>query len=140
MKANNIEKGNYEGYVWKSDKDAPERIDGEYGNELDPKQNPFIIEAQLFDKERGVSYSVKYVDGQYVCRRFVVDSLDYNREEVEEVEIKKFQSNRIKGEKVGMRFLRYWRESEDVDNLCCGMKTLQPAELVFVGFINKQED
>ena len=135
MKANNIEKGIYEGYVWKSDNDTPERIDGEYDEELDPTKNPFIIEAQLFNKDKNVSYSVKYVDGQYVCQRFVVDSLDYNREEVER---KEFQSNRIKGEKVGLQFLRYWRETED--DLCCGMKTLQPAELVFVGFISKKED
>lgn len=137
MKTNNIEEGIYEGYVWKSDKDTPERIDGKYSEELDPTKNPFIIEAQLFNKDKGVSYSVKYVDGQYVCQRYVVDPLDYNRENVE---IKNYQSNRIKGEKVGMQFLRYWREAEDVDNLCCGMKTLQPAELVFVGFIYKQED
>jgi CRISPR type III-associated protein (TIGR04423 family) len=58
------------------------------------------------------------------------------------VEVKEFLPNRMdKVEK--LRFLEYWKPQEDKkdkeDSLCENMKVLQPAELVFIGFKNKEE-
>ena len=50
--------------------------------------------------------------------------------------IKEFLPNRIKGiEK--LCFLEYWKPQKD--NLCEDMEVLQPAELVFIGFNDKEK-
>ena len=60
--------GNFEGYLWESDKQAPEVYCGEKllpSYIFDDETNPFIIEGQLFDALTGLSVSIKYVDGEY---------------------------------------------------------------------------
>ena len=73
---------------------------------------------------------MEYVDGEYICNSYNVDSLDFNRNNIEK---KVFHSNRMKGYK--LQFLQYWMEKEDV--LCEGMKVLRPTKSVFVGFIKE---
>lgn len=143
--SNNIERGNYEGYLWFSDADAPVVLDGEElavdfdqvltieGKDYDlPSKKVFIVEAQLFDKDNNISYSVKYVDGQHLVKRFEVNPLDYNREETD---LKQYYGN---GMKKWLQFLQYWGLQQD--SFCCDMETWVPKGLVFVGFINKKED
>ena len=72
MKVNNIESGNYQGYVWKSDNNEPNRVSGDFNEDLSI-HNPFIVEGFLYDEERRVSYSIKYVDGEYLIYRYEVD-------------------------------------------------------------------
>lgn len=123
----NIERAYYQGYIWKSDKSDPEVIDCEYECHLDERENPFIIEGQLYCAETGTSYSIKYVDGRYIAKKYNVSEDDFGKENVDK---KTFCSNRMDGRR--LQFLQYW---EAVPNWCCeGMEVNQPAELVFVGF------
>lgn len=139
--SNNIERGIYEGYLWFSDADAPVVLDGEElavdfdqvltikGRDYDlPSKRVFIAEAQLFDKDNSISYSVKYVDGQHLVKRYEVDRC-------KETDLKQYYGN---GMKKWLQFLQYWELQHD--SFCCGMETWVPKGLVFVGFINKKED
>ena len=132
MKVNNIESSNYQGYVWKSNEKEPTIVSGSFNEELSLK-NPFIVEGFLYDKDRGVSYSIKYVDGKYVINKYDVSASDFNRKDVK---LLSFYAHRMKGHKK-MDFLQYWRPEND--DKCCDMDVLQPAELVFVGFNDKEE-
>ncbi len=129
---NNIPAGAYEGYYWLSDADKPVVIDGSFdGLTLDPDSNPFVIEAQLFDRKNNVSFSVKYTDGQYYAYKYDLNSKA--SEAKEEVKEQKYCSNQM-DEHPWLYFRQYWREKPDV--LCDNMGVLQPAEMVFVGFEN----
>ena len=130
MKVNNIESGNYHGYVWKSDESEPNMVSGSFKEDLSVL-NPFIIEGFLYDEERHVSYSIKYVDGEYLICRYEVAPQDFHRDDVVQ---KSYFAHRMKEHK-RLAFLQYWREQED--ECCEGMKVLQPAEVVFVGFNDK---
>lgn len=126
-----IEKSIYEGYLWYSNKTEPKILnEEEFELEISDNENPFVIEGQLFDADRMLSISIKYVDGEYICNSYNVDSLDFNRTNVEK---KEFHSNRMNGYK--LQFLQYWIEKEDA--LCEGMKVLCPTKSVFVGFIKE---
>ncbi len=126
-----IEKSIYEGYLWYSNKTEPKILnEEEFELEISDNENPFVIEGQLFDADRMLSISIKYVDGKYICNSYNVDSIDFNRSNVEK---KEFHSNRMNGYK--LQFLQYWTEKED--DLCEGMKVLRPTKSVFVGFIKE---
>lgn len=140
MIVKNIESGIYEGYVWYSDQTQPMTLIGEkWSDELDATKNPFIVEAQLYDKERKVSYSVKYVDGRYVAHRWDNVSREMENDEYSHCS---FFANRVgkdKGETgLTLHFVRHW--AEENDSMCAiseckdGMPVLQPKELIFVGF------
>ena len=132
-KVDKIKSGNYIGYFWKSDAKEPEFLNGTFDKDLDPSKNPFIIEAQLYDANAMLSYCIKYVDGEYLIFEHQVESTDFNQLDVE---IKDFYAHRMK-EHNRLQFLQYWKEVED--DLCENMKVLQPSELVFVGFNDKEE-
>ena len=130
-----IEKGIYQGYIWYSDQTKPEVYDDEYfdGIELDDNKNPFIIEAQMYETEKEVSYGVKYVDGGYICKKYVLTDDD-----LANITRKEFYPNRmdkITGKK--LVFKQCWKA--EGDPMCEGMEVLQPAELVFVGFTEKED-
>lgn len=117
-----IQGNNWVGYLWYSDQDCPKVYNGEKLI-LNDEDNPFVIEGQLCDDK--VSYSIKYVDGKYLVKSFTLSELPK-----ENVNDKYFQSHRMNG-KI-LHFKEYWEEK--TDDLCCGMKVLQPGKLVFVGF------
>jgi CRISPR type III-associated protein (TIGR04423 family) len=128
MRVTEIKKSNYQGYLWYSDKKTPESFSNkECGGELDAEKNPFIIEGQLYDSENRISYSIKYVDGEYFINEYKVEEADLkdNDNKVS------YKAHRM-GKGVVLEFLQYFREVED--ELCEGMKVLQPAEKVFIGF------
>lgn len=117
------------GYIWWSDKAEPEIIQNK-SVVLKNEEIPFIIEGQLFDDKSKISYSIKYVDGQYILKDYIVAEKDYESPNV----VKEYRSYRM-GEKI-LKFLEYWESQED--ELCLGMKVLQPTKVVFVGF--KEEE
>lgn len=128
-KINNIPAGSYEGYYWLSNADKPVVIDGYFnGLRLNSDDNPFVIEAQLFDRENNVSFSVKYVDGKYYAYCYNLNDATGDKEEVK---VQKYCSNQM-SDHPWLYFLQYWRTESD--ELCDGMDVLQPAEMVFVGF------
>lgn len=133
----------YQGYLWLSDKSTPIVC---YGDKplkevmedyvikeklmITPFEsiNPFIIEGQLYDDSRNISYSIKFVDGSYVIRNYKVGQMDYNNVEVEELFL---YANRMENG-LKLHFLQYWHSEPDV--LCEKMEVMQPEKIVFVGF------
>lgn len=131
MKTINIK--NCEGYLCWSDQQIPQV----YQNDaldicLDEATNPFVVEGQLYDKECRQSYSIKYVDGQYLITKYNVAEWDFANPDNER---KYFFSNRMDGR--WLKFLRYWEEKEDEN--CMGMPVLTFTKNVFVGFKEKEE-
>lgn len=114
------------GYIWWSDKAEPEIIQNKQVI-LKNEEIPFIIEGQLFDDESKTSYSIKYVDGEYKLKPYVVADEDFNKSNVV---LRKYQSHRMDG-KI-LQFLEYWKAEKD--ELCLDMEVLKPTEVVFVGF------
>ena len=133
MRVKEIKKSNYQGYLWYSDKKTPKLLFNEEwgGFEPDATENPFIIEGQLYDKDNLVSYSIKYVDGEYLVNKYQLEKPDFNKVDIDEVSYKAHRMGEIKV----LKFLQYYREEKD--DLCEGMKVLQPAEKVFIGFNEK---
>lgn len=123
----NIEQAFYQGYIWMSNESEPQVINRDYFINLDEKQNPFVIEGLLYCPLSGISYSIKYVDGRYIVKKYIVDDADFANPNVD---IKSYCSNRM--EKCRLRFLQYWEAQPDP--MCEGMEVNQPAKLVFVGF------
>jgi CRISPR type III-associated protein (TIGR04423 family) len=120
----NIPAGRYQGYIWMSDKPQPDVIDGPFdGMDLTPA-NPFIIEAKLFEPDKGLSYSVQFIDGSYVAKEWDVNALP-------EGELQSFLPA-FDGAPGNLLFFTAWREVKDP--LCENMGVLEPCENVFVGF------
>ncbi len=133
---NNIPPGIYDGYYWMSDSNKPEVFENcslpSILTDLDASKNPFIIEAQLYNKADKKSYSLKYVDGRYILRNFDLASRGNGNISTNDscFTRKQYFANRMPEKK--LIFRQYWEEKEDP--LCEGMPVLQPAEMVFVGF------
>lgn len=125
-----IEKSKYQGYIWYSNESKPAKVLNNEGFEIEiaDDENPFIIEGQLYDGK--VSISIKYVDGKYLYKEY--DMVKLNGLEMTE---QMFYSHRMDGKQ--LKFKQYWRPEKD--DKCCDMDVLQPAELVFVGFNDKEE-
>lgn len=122
-----------EGYLWWSDQQEPEIYDGkDIDICLDETKNPFVVEGQLYDKEEMKSYSIKYVDGQYLVFIYKVETSDFTNKNNES---KSFLSNRMGGR--WLKFLRYWEEKEDEN--CMDMPVLTFIKNVFIGFKEKEE-
>ena len=132
MKLSDIDKNaKYEGYIWMSDATQPTVLNKEpISIDLADGTNPFVIEAELFDAEKSVSYSVRFVDGQTKVRKFEVDELKLFGEQT-----LSYVSHRI-GDGIKLKFYRKWKKELDPDNLCEGMETLVPSDFVFIGFDN----
>ena len=123
-----IEKSKYQGYLWYSDKKNPQVLNNEvFEFEIADNTNPFVIEGQLYDGQKSIS--IKYVDGKYIVKTYDLHNLDG------EIQEQMFYSHRMGDRK--LYFKQYWRPMNDEQ--CEGMQVLQPAELVFVGFNDKEE-
>ncbi len=128
--AENI-KGNYEGYIWMSDATKPVVYNSNESVDitLDDNANPFVIEGELYDKQNGESISIRFADGHYFVKKFTVKPEDLKGSE--RVTKKEYLAQRMPG--VGrLKYLQYWNEAKDT--LCDDMETLQPGDLVFVGY------
>lgn len=135
MKTDTIEKGNYVGYVWYSDKTSPNMYAGnEFTDTLDTNHNPFIIEGQLFNPVKQISYSIRYVDGSYLVQRWDL-KMDFESEDFTFTP-KEFKAHPRMGKQT-LLFRQYWKAESD--ELCLDMKVLQPHALVFVGFKDNKE-
>lgn len=129
-------KGNYEGYIWMSDATHPVVYNPARPIDItfDDNDNPFIIEGELYDASKGESVTIRYADGKYFIKTFNVAPSDLK--ESESVTTKEYLAQRMPG--IGkLKYLQYWDEVDD--EFCEHMKTLQPGDLVFVGFKPKEE-
>ena len=122
-----------EGYLWWSDQQKAKVYQDELIDIcLDEAKNPFVVEGQLYDEENKESYSVKYVDGLYLIKKYKVDESDYINIDNEE---KSYLSNRMDDR--WLKFLSYWEEKKDAS--CMGMSVLTLTKNVFIGFDERKE-
>lgn len=121
---------NYEGYLWMSNEKEPRvypqptTIDAA----LLHSNNPFVVEGYLYNKERGVSLSIKSPQGVPCVHRFEVHKADFEHED--SVTHVAYLAHRMGSRR--LHFLRFWRPEED--KACLGMHVLRVEKLVFVGF------
>lgn len=133
--AHNI-KGNYEGYIWKSNATSPDIFNPAKPIDitLDENDNPFVIEGELYDSVKGESISIRFVDGKYIVKTFTVKPEDLKGND--HVTRKEYLAQRMNG--VGkLVYLQYW--DTITDPLCENMDTLQPVAFVFVGFKSEEK-
>lgn len=126
----------YEGYLWWSDQEKPEIINGNAPQgTLAEGTNPFVVEGQLYNEKEGISYSIKYVDGKYVVKKYTVTKEDL---ENKDNEVKVYLSNRMEGK--WLKFLRYWEEKTDESDKY-SFPALTQTKNVFIGFneLKKEE-
>jgi CRISPR type III-associated protein (TIGR04423 family) len=120
----------YEGYLWKSDADAPlPFINKTLPPWIDETANPFIIEGNLYNAAKDISYSIRYVDGEYLVHSFEMQGSVMARTD------KRFLKNRIDGIEY-LYFRQYWKP--EPDEFCENMEVLKPSANVFVGFNHKE--
>jgi len=138
----------YEGYFWLSDENNPivftgekylneECVNHKSGNQLiNPllSKNPFIIEGQLFDRRNKISFSIKYIDGEYMISKFTLSDSEIQSSDSSDKQ--SYLSKRMDGRK--LCFIQRWKEEKDA--LCEGFPVLQPEDFVFVGFKKDKED
>lgn len=110
---------------------------------LDEKENPFIIEGNLWDEDDRKSMKsimIRYVDGKYIVHRTEVNeeelkgissSQAYGSKSHIATTRKDYLAHRIGGVKC-LSFLQYWKA--EADEMCEGMQVLRPLKLVFIGF------
>lgn len=120
----------YDGYIWMSDKEDPDLLKGKKFS-LPEGCNPFIVEGQLYSEEAGLSYSIKYVDGEYIVFEHKVSAADISSPDNEVIV---YEPNRMNVG--GLKFLRVWEKKAD-DN-CLDMDVLTLTKNVFIGFKKKE--
>ena len=140
-----IESAKYQGYLWYSDQRQPEVYLGNTSVAeliLDESENPFIVEGNLYDTERQLSISIKFVDGKYIVTRYDLSKASSDEAVSEEYFL---TSSRIrqaagtdKADECGTSiYKRIWKAVPDLLN--GGRKVLRPYGLAFAGF-RKTED
>ena len=120
--------GQFEGYVWMSDEEKPKVYEGDNcltSLQINDDENPFIVEANLYDADRKKSVSIKYVDGEYLVNQYDVDN-DSNGE------VREYVSHKMDGRV--LIFNELWEPNSIPDPLCCNMPVLQATKLIFCGF------
>ena len=127
----------YEGYLWMSNEQHPEVFhpESQVDSTLFTKKNPFVVEGYLFNKQTGLSLSIKYIDGQYHIYSNIVKKSDLNSKDVDSV-CYLTQRKDIPG-RIWAVFLRYWNEK--ADSSCLGMNVLEVEKEVFIGFKKEEE-
>lgn len=133
-----IEKAIYQGYMWKSDERAPmiyDRVEFEF--DLVDGENPFTVEGQLYNEDKDLSISVKFIDGKYVIniydgkKRLFLES-DMSAA-FEEGELEQYVPNcKMNLSDKALYFKRLWKVEKDGVNY--GWETLCPSALIFKGF------
>lgn len=117
-----------EGYLWWSDQQKPKVYQDELIDIcLDETKNPFVVEGLLYDEGNKESYSIKYVDGQYLINKYKVVESEFTNPDNQ---IKSYLSNRMDDR--WLKVLSYWEEKEDEN--CMGMPVLTLTKNVFIGF------
>ena len=89
----------YEGYLWMSNENKP-RIFGPAAvidRTLLEGLNPFVAEGYLYNKEQGVSISIKSPNGRPCAHRFLVNAVDFHSEDVTHVE---YHAHRMDGNRL----------------------------------------
>lgn len=116
----------YEGYVWMSDQQKPIVLQDEAFDFSKIKDNPFVIEALLYCKEKNVSIMVKHTD-KYIINEYDLTELA----EKSEITENEYLPHRVDGVSK-LKFATIWRAEKDP--LCENMESLKLKANVFTGF------
>lgn len=123
----------YIGYIWPSDKSEPIINDKHFDLELlkkyEGKQNPFIVEGNMYSASDKISISIRHNDSGYIITK--VDFAEIKANETMEVSDQKYlHVNKHDNSKV--LFRQVWSEQEDDNTI--DFKVLRPLIKAFVGF------
>ncbi|PSR10207.1 MAG: TIGR04423 family type III CRISPR-associated protein [Bacteroidetes bacterium] len=119
----------FHGYLWLSNQQIPEILNGEKVDITLFQTLPFIIEGNLWSEDEQFSIQIKNIDGEYRVSRF---DLSHSREDYL-LEEKTYIAHDLKG--IGEYcVIEAWEEKKD--ELLEGMKTLVPAWTAFKGFVD----
>lgn len=127
----------YEGYLWMSNENHPQVFPPEslIDRQLFEVHNPFVAEGYLFNHEKGISISIKYVDGRYRIYIDKVKPSDFNSKDTDRL---CYLTQRMDhSDALWAEFLRYWTETPDP--ACHSMNVLEIEKELFVGFKKKEE-
>ena len=127
----------YEGYLWMSNENHPQVFHPEslIDRQLFEGHNPFVAEGYLFNHEKGISISIKYVDGRYRIYIDKVKPSDFNSKDTDRL---CYLTQRMDhSDALWAEFLRYWTETPDP--ACHSMNVLEIEKELFVGFKKKEE-
>jgi len=121
----------YEGYLWMSDETRPEtKLLHTKLEKISDSSNPFIVEGQLYSKQKNKSYSIKYVDGKHIVIEYDLKSVPNNWVFEQKKYISNIKNDENKNSKIKIQL--YWKP--EIDELCENMPVLIPAAYVFTGF------
>lgn len=139
IKIKEIKHLSYEGYIWMSNQENPYLCENDFVTLPPEGSNPFVVEGQLYNEVEGLSYSIKYIDGQYIVQEYKVTETDRKNPDNQE---KAYLSNRM-GDRI-LKFLRYWEEIIENDNIRessnpNGLPVLTQTKNVFIGFRKKED-
>jgi CRISPR type III-associated protein (TIGR04423 family) len=120
-----IPAGNYEGYLWFSDEQAPHIFHptDDFTDDFSAKAIPFVVEGWLYDRANAVSYAIRYLDGKYLRTAYHLSASEERSIE--------YVAHDLKGVKT-FRVVEHWAPEEDP--YCAGMSVLRHAWTAFAGF------
>lgn len=115
-----IPSGDFQGYYWLSDSSKPEvqnegEIDKSVFNNL-----PFVIEANYYSSDLGISIQIKNIDGIY---------------DVAQIDVKDLDAKKYIGHDIDSDYLVVEAWQEEKDDLLENMTTKVPSWVAFKGFV-----
>ena len=129
MKAiTDIPKRKYDGYVWLSNEKYPIVLDKQEYDFTQVKENPFVIEALLWNAEDGGTSIMVRHTGKYHIQEFKLNELPTGHELVEKVYLPHRLGNKVKH----VYFQQLWIPEEDP--FCAGMEVMTMTALICTGF------
>ncbi len=128
---NEIPDGNYQGYIWISDKETPQKITiidvKKYeNNQNNIPENPFIREGFLYDEENEISISITHIPDKYMINMFQLKQIPQNCE----IKDRTFLAHKNLHGKLCFRDI--WLPEKD--EICENFEVLQKMAVVFTGF------
>lgn len=118
----------YVGYIWMSDKSAPQAISNI--NELPTTTNPYIVEGNLYCKEKDISISIRNTGDKLFITKIDLNAAENDASVI--LEPQTFIAHRAPNNHKKVCFKQAWIAEKD--DYCEGMHVLQPAWRAFVGF------
>lgn len=116
---------NYEGYIWGSDQQYPQVLNGE--KFVNPSDSLYIVEALLYCEKENISILIRHTGQTQIC--------EYNLNKLEEgTELRdvSYLAHRLKKDIEKVNFKQVWIPEEDPN--CNNWKVLKMKALVFTGF------
>lgn len=124
---------NYIGYIWQSDKSEPiinnKHFDLDLLKKYHEKQNPFIVEGNLYSESDKISISIRHIDSGYIISE--VNLSEVERSKTMEISDQKYLYVN-KNDNSRVLFKQVWSEQNDDNTI--DFKVLRPLIKAFVGF------